>query len=229
MASLKFVAILSLMIYPIIVDSCGDSHFTDLSRGDHLTSTRTKRDTYISPSRKNCSPGSEVPPTRTNTTTRLQELRDKISSAGLFAYIVPSTDAHQSEYVAEEDKRRAWITGYTGSNGFAVVTLSSAAVWVDGRYYIQGEEQLDCNWLMMKADEPSTPDWIDWLEGEVPDGQAVLGADPSLSAAATWISWEENLSSRNIKLKPVRENLVDLVWDKNQTNDLSSIDVWGKE
>ena len=82
---------------------------------------------------------------------------------------------------------------------------------------------------MMRSDEPSTPDWVDWLQGEVPGGQAVVGADPALSAAATWISWEENLSSRNIKLKPVRENLVDLVWDKNQTNDLSSIDVWGKE
>ena len=226
---MKYVTFLLSMIHPLTVHSCGDSHFTDLSRGDHLTSSRTKRDTYISPPRKYCSPGSEVPPTRTNTTTRLQELREKISSAGLFAYIVPSTDAHQSEYVAEEDKRRAWITGFTGSNGFAVVTLSSAAVWVDGRYYIQGEEQLDCNWLMMRSDEPSTPDWVDWLEREVPDGQAVVGADPSLSAAATWISWEENLSSRNIILKPVRENLVDLVWNKDQTNDVSSIDVCRQE
>jgi len=217
------------MIYPMIVDSCGDSHYTDLSRGDHLTSTRTKRDTSSSPPRKYCSPGSEVPPTRTNTTTRLQDLRDKISGAGLFAYIVPSTDAHQSEKVAKEDQRRAWITGFTGSNGFAVVTLTSAAVWVDGRYYIQGEEQLDCNWLMMRSDEPSTPDWVEWLEGEVPDGQAVVGADPSLSAAATWLGWEDNLSSRNIILKPIRENLVDLVWDKDQTNDVSSIDVCRQE
>ena len=229
MASLKCVTILFLMIYPIIVDSCGDSDFTDLSRGDHLTSSRTKRDTYISPPRKYCSSGSEIPPTRRNTTTHLQELRAKISSAGLFAYIVPSTDAHQSEKVAKEDQRRAWITGFTGSNGFAVVTLTSAAVWVDGRYYIQGEEQLDCNWLMMRSDEPSTPDWVDWLEGEVPDGQAVVGADPSLSAAATWLSWDENLLSRSIILKPIRENLVDLVWDIDQTNDVSSIDVCRQE
>ena len=217
-----------LMLFPIIVSGCGDSYRRDLSRGDHLTSTRIKRDTHTNHPRKYCSPGSVSPPTRTDTTIRLKNLRDKISGSGLFAYIVPSTDAHQSEKVAKEDKRRAWITGFTGSNGFAVVTLTAAAVWVDGRYYIQAEEQLDCNWVMMRADEPDTPDWVDWLQGEVPEG-AQVGADPSLSAAAVWLGWEENLSSRNITLKPITENLVDQVWEKDKTSQVSTIDVCREE
>lgn len=113
-----------------------------------------------------------------------------------------------------------------------MVTLTSAAVWLDGRYYIQGEEQLDCNWLMMRSDEPDTPDWVDWLEGEVPDGaerQASVGADPSLSAAAVWLGWEKDLLSRNVVLKPIRDNLVDMVWEKDESNVVSPIDVCREE
>jgi len=197
-----------------------------------LSATRNKRDTYSNPPRKLCPPGSDQPPTRTNTTTRLKNLRDQISRLGLFAYIIPSTDAHQSEYVANADKRRAWVSGFTGSNGFAVVTSTSAAVWLDGRYYLQGEDQLDCNWLMMRSDEPDTPDWVDWLQGEAAennDAQAILGADPALTAAATWLVWENKLAVGNIILKTVKENLVDLVWEKEETDEISPIDVCREE
>lgn len=78
---------------------------------------------YEPPPRKGCNGIEELPVGRTNTTTRLQALRTEMAKEGLAGYVVPSTDAHQSEYVAPEDKRRAWLSGYTGSNGLAVVTM----------------------------------------------------------------------------------------------------------
>lgn len=59
----------------------------------------------------------------------------------------------QSEFVSVPDRRREYISGFSGSNGDAVVTLSSAALWTDSRYYLQADEQMDCNWLLMKLED----------------------------------------------------------------------------
>lgn len=69
----------------------------------------------------------------------------------LMAYIVPSDDAHQSEYIAQRDRRRQFISGFTGSAGTAVITNSEALLWTDGRYYQQAEKQLDSSWTLMKV------------------------------------------------------------------------------
>ena len=144
------------------------------------------------------------------------KLREQLSIQGLDAFLVPSSDAHQSEYVAEQDKRRAWLSGFTGSDGFAVVTESSAALWTDGRYYLQADEQLDCNWILMRSEEPETPDWWDWLQKEanVEENECnyMIGADPSLAAAEKWIEWEEKLRRRNMRLKPILTNPIDRIW-----------------
>ena len=68
-----------------------------------------------------------------NTTGRLNDLRKQMASAGLDAFLVPSGDSHQSEYIAEADKRLKWISGFSGSSGFAVITKDKAALWTDGR------------------------------------------------------------------------------------------------
>ncbi|NND41116.1 MAG: aminopeptidase P family protein, partial [Silicimonas sp.] len=68
---------------------------------------------------------------------RLQALRDQMRTEGLDGYIVPRADAHQSEYVAPCDERLAWLTGFTGSAGFCVVTEDVAGVFADGRYTLQ--------------------------------------------------------------------------------------------
>jgi len=210
-----------------IVSCCGETYPTDISRGLYPSSQRVKRDVSQVYSRKYCSPGSTIPPTRTDTTGRLENLRRKMLDLNLAGYLVPSTDAHQSEYVAEEDKRRTWISGFTGSNGFAVVTPSSAAVWVDGRYYIQAETQLDCNWILMRSDEPDTPTWWDWLGGnDKGNDNNVIGADPALTGAATWLDWEDKLAKNNISLKPIEENLIDLIWFKPKKLQNSEVDIW---
>ena len=75
-------------------------------------------------------------------TERLQKLRESMKNKGISAYIIPSADFHQSEYVGDYFKCRQFISGFTGSAGTVVVTLEEAGLWTDGRYFIQAEEQL---------------------------------------------------------------------------------------
>lgn len=96
------------------------------------------------------------------TTDLLRQLRNlmkdsKLMSEPLNAYIVPSGDAHNSEYVSECDNRRAFISGFTGSAGTAIITETQAFMWTDGRYYLQASEQMDFNWTLMKEGLPTTP------------------------------------------------------------------------
>jgi hypothetical protein len=96
---------------------------------------------------------------------KLDALRTHLHHHSLHAYIIPSEDAHQSEYIAACDSRRAFISGFTGSAGFAVVTREGeAAVWTDGRYFNQAEKQLDGQcWKLMKAGLPETLKREEWL------------------------------------------------------------------
>ena len=73
-----------------------------------------------------------------NTTKRLEDLRKELVLEGLDAFLVPSGDSHQSEYIAEADKRLKWISGFSGSSGFAAITKDRAALWTDGRCVEQG-------------------------------------------------------------------------------------------
>lgn len=84
-------------------------------------------------------------------------------SLPLNAYIIPSEDAHQSEYTAECDQRRAFISGFTGSMATAIVTDEKAALWTDGRYYLQAEQEMDENWVLMKKGLAETPKEGTWL------------------------------------------------------------------
>lgn len=130
----------------------------------------------------------------------------------LQAYIVPTGDAHQSEYVAENDQRRVFICGFTGSAGMAVVTDTRAALWTDGRYYLQAEAQLDNNWTLMKEGLPDTPTVAAWLNKILPVGSHV-GCDPTLLSRETWKPMSKELKTSGHFLVPVPENLIDLIWD----------------
>ena len=73
---------------------------------------------------------------------RLVALRQQLTANNLDAYIVPSGDPHQSEYVAQHWQNRVWLSGFTGSMGYAVVTHADAGVWTDSRYFLQCEQEL---------------------------------------------------------------------------------------
>lgn len=131
----------------------------------------------------------------------------------LNAYVVPSGDAHQSEYIASCDKRRQFISGFTGSAGTAIVTSDDAALWTDGRYFLQAEKELDSNWRLMRDGVTGTLTQSEWLCKVLPPNSRV-GVDPFLLSFASWKPLSAALEESGHVLVPVPENLVDLVWDE---------------
>lgn len=104
------------------------------------------------------------------TNQRLECLREVMKREHLAAFIFPSTDAHQSEYVADHWMGRAWISGFNGSAGTAVVTMHSAALWTDSRYFLAAEEQLKgTEFQLMKLKIPGTLSIAEWLGKELQD------------------------------------------------------------
>lgn len=104
---------------------------------------------------------------------RLARLRELMKREHLSAFIFPSTDAHQSEYVADHWRGREWISGFNGSAGTAVVTMKSAALWTDSRYFLAAEEQLeDTEYQLMRLKMEGTPTVAEWLGKELQDVQS---------------------------------------------------------
>ncbi|XP_056384950.1 xaa-Pro aminopeptidase 1 isoform X2 [Hyla sarda] len=150
------------------------------------------------------------------TTELLRQLRQtmKISrsvSEPIQAYIVPSGDAHQSEYIAPCDCRREFISGFDGSAGTAIVTEQNAAMWTDGRYFLQAAQQMDSNWTLMKMGLKDTPTQEDWLISLLPEGSRV-GVDPFIIQTDQWKSMSLALKNAGHLLVPVQENLIDAIW-----------------
>ena len=103
-----------------------------------------------------------------NINQRLEDLREVMRREHLAAFIFPSTDPHQSEYVADHWKGREWISGFNGSAGTAVVTMNAAALWTDSRYFLAAEEQLEgTEFQLMKLKMEGTPTIAEWLGKEI--------------------------------------------------------------
>uniref|UniRef100_A0A8C5T8B4 Xaa-Pro aminopeptidase 1 n=1 Tax=Malurus cyaneus samueli TaxID=2593467 RepID=A0A8C5T8B4_9PASS len=150
------------------------------------------------------------------TTELLKQLRQvmknpKYVQEPVQAYIVPSGDAHQSEYIAPCDCRRAFISGFDGSAGTAIVTEQHAAMWTDGRYFLQAAHQMDNNWTLMKMGLKDTPTQEDWLVSVLPEGSKV-GVDPFIIPADQWKRMSKVLRSAGHDLVPVKENLINTIW-----------------
>lgn len=104
---------------------------------------------------------------------RLARLRELMKREHLSAFIFPSTDAHQSEYVADHWRGREWISGFNGAAGTAVVTMKSAALWTDSRYFLAAEEQLEgTGYQLMRLKMEGTPTIAEWLGKELQDVQS---------------------------------------------------------
>ncbi|PZQ51608.1 MAG: X-Pro aminopeptidase [Rhodovulum sulfidophilum] len=140
---------------------------------------------------------------------RVAALRAAMAEAGVDAFLVPRADAHQGENVAPRDERLAWLTGFTGSAGNAVVARDRAVVFVDGRYRLQVRDQIDLavfETLRIPEDALS-----DWLIAAIPGGGR-LGFDPWLHSPAEIERLAEKLAPRQIGLARV-DNLVDAAWE----------------
>ncbi|KAJ1947526.1 hypothetical protein GGF37_000291 [Kickxella alabastrina] len=147
-----------------------------------------------------------------NTTDRLRQLRELMSMAehNVAAYVVPSEDAHQSEYVASCDERRAFISGFDGSAGCAVVTGKEALLFTDGRYFLQARQQMDSNWTLMKSGLPGVPTWQEYVGGLAAGSR--VGIDPTLVSATQALELRRKMQAKGVQLVSVADNLVDRVW-----------------
>lgn len=139
---------------------------------------------------------------------RLAALRDLLPREGLTGFLVPRADAHQGEYVAPHDARLAWLTGFTGSAGFACVLPHVAGVFIDGRYRTQVKGQVDLAHFT-PVPWPETG-LADWLRAQLPNG-GVIGFDPWLHTADEIGKLEEALAGTAITLRP-GPNAVDRIW-----------------
>ena len=134
-------------------------------------------------------------------TERLEALREELRREHLSAFVFPTTDPHNSEYTADYWKGREWISGFTGSAGTAVVTLKSAALWTDSRYFIQAEEQLKgTEFQLMKLKIEGTPTISEWIASELStsDSQSSteIGMDGMVNTVAVVEKMEEELKQR---------------------------------
>ncbi|UXX84039.1 aminopeptidase P family protein [Roseovarius pelagicus] len=139
---------------------------------------------------------------------RLAMLRDAMARAGLDGFLVPRADAHQGEYVAPGDERLAWLTGFTGSAGFAAITAERAGVFVDGRYRTQVRVQTDPT-AFQPVDWPETK-LAEWLT-ETLTGGGRVGYDTWLHTPTEIGALTEALAATGITLVP-SANLVDAIW-----------------
>jgi Xaa-Pro aminopeptidase len=140
---------------------------------------------------------------------RLAALREELKRRGVDGFIVPISDEHMSEYVGDYAQRLGWLTGFGGSAGFAAVTLTHAAIFVDGRYTVQVREQVDGNLFAYKSVPAES--LAGWLT-EVCEEGARIAYDPWLH---TW-KWVEALEGQvnpqGITLVPAASNPIDAVW-----------------
>nr|MBA2770774.1 aminopeptidase P family N-terminal domain-containing protein [Sphingomonas sp.] len=140
---------------------------------------------------------------------RLKALREQLRADRLDGFVVPLTDEHMSEYVGTYAQRLAWLTGFEGSAGSAVVLPQEAAIFVDGRYTLQVRSQVDGqHWQYQSVPETSV---ADWLKSHAPEG-ARIGYDPWLHSR-DWVKRaSEALAARGAELVAVGENPIDKVW-----------------
>jgi len=140
---------------------------------------------------------------------RLKALREQLKANQLDGFVVPLTDEHMSEYVGSYAQRLAWLTGFEGSAGSAVVLPEEAAIFVDGRYTLQVRQQVSANeWSYESVPETST---TQWLEEHAPQG-ARIGYDPWLHTRDWVKKAKEALASRGAELVAVKHNPIDEVW-----------------
>lgn len=153
---------------------------------------------------------------------RLSALREQMKKDGLDGFVVPICDEHMSEYVGDYAQRLAWLTGFGGSAGSAVVLKDKAAMFVDGRYTIQVRDQVDGNLYeyVGTADKSVT----DWLGENAPEGSAI-GYDAWLHTQDWVKSAEARLAKRNAKLVAVKSNPIDAVWKDQPEPSLLKLDV----
>ena len=131
----------------------------------------------------------------------LKDIRSKMKRQGVDAMIIPSSDSHQSEYTATHWQTRAWVSGFTGSAGTAVISRRHAGLWTDSRYFIQAEQELsEGEFELHKLKVPHTAGHLEWLLEHLKSGDTV-GVDGNLFSEQQVVAMKSKLDQKRIKLK----------------------------
>ena len=134
------------------------------------------------------------------TSEKLNALRGLLREVGAKAVYVGTTDPHQTESVSAHWKAMQWLTGFTGSMGYAVVTEDHAEFWTDGRYTTQAGREIEAGTFHINCvSEPGTPDWNDWLMTQMHDGDA-LAVDGEVLSEAMLQAFKEKLPIKNLRV-----------------------------
>lgn len=145
------------------------------------------------------------------TNIKIGQLRDRMKELGIDAYLVPTADFHESEYVGEFFKCRHFLTGFNGTAGTAVITMDKAGLWTDGRYFVQAEEQLSGSEIKLyRMGEPEFPTLDEFLEEELPvDG--CLGFDGRVVNSELGYGLQNLLQEKNVTIN-CSKDLVGAIW-----------------
>ncbi|SDE58727.1 aminopeptidase P family protein [Riemerella columbipharyngis] len=141
---------------------------------------------------------------------KIVALRNKMQEKHIDAFIVYSADPHMSEYLPKEWQERSWLSGFTGSAGFVVITKNKGGLWTDGRYFVQATQELkDSDIELMKEGVEGTPHYIDWILEQVPEN-GCIAVNALATSHANWETLKQNLSPKNITL--LNEPLLKEIW-----------------
>jgi len=147
-----------------------------------------------------------------NITERIAALRALMKEQGYDVYMIPTDDNHQSEYVGEHFKARAFLTGFTGSAGSAVITQTEAGLWTDGRYFIQAEKQLAGSGIkLFKMGEPDVPSINEYVKNKIPEN-GVLGFDGCVVSMEMGQTLETAIAPKHARIN-YSEDLVNQIWE----------------
>uniref|UniRef100_A0A1L8E244 Putative xaa-pro aminopeptidase n=1 Tax=Nyssomyia neivai TaxID=330878 RepID=A0A1L8E244_9DIPT len=164
-----------------------------------------------------------VPSEQKDVVTILGDIRRVMESSeyNIQAYLIPASDEHLSG----SSKRVQYVSGFTGSNGFAIVGRTKAAIWVDSRYYIQADRQVDtAYWEIMKSGLAGTLSHEEWLRDNLPSAGRV-GLDPNVFSPSDFTRYSRYLSEQGHSLVSIADNIVDLVWDDKPQIEFSELEV----
>jgi len=142
---------------------------------------------------------------------KLEKLRDLMDDNGLSAYIIPTSDPHNSEYVPERYKGRKWISGFTGSAGTVVVTKNESGLWTDGRYFIQAENELEGTEIeLFKMGKEDVPSYKEWLGDNIKEEEKI-GFNGKLFTIDTVRDMEDELKDDVELVTDI--DLIDKIWE----------------
>ncbi|GAM28212.1 hypothetical protein SAMD00019534_113880, partial [Acytostelium subglobosum LB1] len=142
-------------------------------------------------------------------TKKIDTLRQLMNKHSYTCYVVPSDDAHQSEYVTEHDQRRAYISNFTGSAGTAVITTEQCYLWTDGRYWLQASQQLDPSWKVMKDRVEGEPSIEEFISKSMP-ATTIVGMDSRLISKGAFEKFKKTLA-KGQEVVTSENNLIDQV------------------